>query len=171
MVSAQLPANLAPQGGDFAYARSEELAALLLDSHRALTGRTLLPPALTPTNAAVALYQAPFVVLAHDLSEDPRFIYANEAAQRRFVLALPEIIGMPSRFSAEPVAREERQWLLDRVATRGFIDDYRGVRIDSGGRRFEIRQATVWNLIDPSGKVVGQAAAFADWVDLPGSGA
>ncbi len=73
---------------------------------------------------------------------------------------------MPSRLSTEPMLREERQTLLDRVARAGFIDDYSGIRISATGRRFRIEQATVWTLIDEQGAVHGQAATFDRWVDL-----
>jgi hypothetical protein len=141
-------------------------AALLLASHHALTGRPLLPilPAETQDQAAWRLYAAPFVVLAHDTSVDPLFTYANLAAQRLFEMHWDEIVGLPSRLSAEAPARAERERLLERVAAQGFIDDYTGVRIAKSGRRFRIQRATVWNLVDPSGRRVGQAATFADWV-------
>lgn len=141
-------------------------ARLLLASHRSLTGRDLLPPALSIEAAADALLHAPFVVLAHNTAADPLFVYANLAAQKRFAMAQDEIIGLPSRYSAEPMARDERQRLLDRVAAQGYIDDYRGVRIAKNGKRFEVRNATVWNVIDDDGKVIGQAATFNEWVDL-----
>ena len=142
------------------------LASLILDSHRRLTGRQLLPPAATPELTARALYDAPFVVLAHDAAADPLFTYANRAAQRRFAMTREQIVGLSSRLSAEPLVRGERQRLLERVAAQGYIDDYRGVRIDARGRRFEIRHATVWNLLDAAGAVVGQAAAFSEWTEL-----
>ncbi len=139
--------------------------ALLLASHHALTGRPLLPvvPGETPHQSARRLYTAPFVVLAHDTSADPLFTYANLAAQQLFEMRWDEIVGLPSRLSAEAPAREERERLLERVAAQGFIDDYSGVRIAKSGRRFRIRRATVWNLIDPAGRRIGQAATFADW--------
>lgn len=56
--------------------------------------------------------------------------------------------------------REERQILLDRVSASGFIDDYAGIRISATGRRFRIERAVVWNLIDPEGRIHGQAATF-----------
>lgn len=141
-------------------------ARLLLASHRSLTGRDLLPPALSIEAAAEALVHAPFVVLSHNTAADPLFVYANLAAQKRFAMTQDEIIGLPSRYSAEPLARDERQRLLDRVAAQGYIDDYRGVRIAKNGKRFEVRNATVWNVIDDNGKVIGQAATFNEWVDL-----
>lgn len=139
---------------------------LLIASHRALTGRDLLPPALSPAAAAHALFDAPFVVLAHDTAADPVFVYANRAAQECFAMAHDQIIGLPSRYSAEPVARDERQRLLDRVSAHGYIDDYRGVRIASNGQRFEVRNATVWNVLDDDGQVVGQAATFSEWREI-----
>ena len=137
-------------------------ARLLLHSHRQLTGRDLLP---AQSASAQALYEAPFVVLSHDAGADPRFTYANRTAQRLFEMPWPEIVGMPSRFSAEPLLREERQRLLERVARDGYIDDYCGVRVSRSGRRFLVRNATVWNLLDDD-RIVGQAAAFSDWQPL-----
>lgn len=142
-------------------------AALLIDSHRRLTGRDLLPdPPALPADRARALYHAPFVVLSHDRATDPVFTYANLAAQRVFAMTWDQIVGLPSRFSAEAPAREERQRLLERVARFGYIDDYQGVRIARSGERFLIRNATVWNLAAGDGCVVGQAAAFAEWTPL-----
>ncbi|MGE5468235.1 MAG: MEKHLA domain-containing protein [Ignavibacteria bacterium] len=142
-----------------------ERARLLLASYRALLGRELLPRAAIG-EAARALYHAPFVVLSHDTAADPVFVYANLAAQRLFEMPWCEIVGMPSRFSAEPLARDERQRLLERVARDGYIDDYAGVRIARSGRRFRIAGATVWNVSREDGRLAGQAAAFADWAPL-----
>lgn len=142
-------------------------ARLLLESHRLLTGRPLLPAAADPVQAARELYQAPFVVLSHDTAPDPVFTYANLAAQRLFEMPWREIVGMPSRHSAEPMLREERQRLLERVAGDGYIDDYRGVRVSRSGRRFTIARATVWNLVDDSRTRVGQAATFSEWSLVP----
>lgn len=146
-----------------------EHARLLWDSHRRLTGRPLLPDAdpRDPVAIAGALYHAPFVLLSHDTAADPLFNYANLTAQRLFELAWGEFVGMPSRYSAEPLARAERERLLARVASHGYIDDYSGVRVARSGRRFLIRAATVWNLLDDAGTLRGQAAMFACWEDLP----
>lgn len=142
-----------------------ERALPLLASYRALLGRELLPGAAIG-EAARALYHAPFVVLSHDTAADPVFVYANLAAQRLFERPWHEIVGMPSRFSAEPLARDDRQRLLERVARDGYIDDYAGVRIARSGRRFRIAGATVWNVSGEDGRLVGQAAAFADWASI-----
>ncbi len=139
-------------------------AKLLLDSHRSLLKRDLLDPSTAEIGRA--LYEAPMVVLAHDTAADPVFFYGNLAAQQLFEMGWEELVQLPSRFSAEQVAREERQRLLDLVTRQGYIDNYAGVRIAKSGKRFLIEQATVWNLLGPEGQVVGQAAAFDHWVPI-----
>lgn len=139
-----------------------EVFALITTSFRRVTGRDLVDPAADSR----WLYQAaPFAVLAHDRSEDPRFFYANRQAQVCFEYSWEEFVGMPSRLSAEAPDREERQRLLDSVTTKGFIDNYRGLRIAKSGRRFWIEDATVWQLVSPDGENVGQAAMFHRWED------
>jgi hypothetical protein len=147
--------------------RVEALARLLLRSHRRLTGAALLPGVESDApDASHALYEAPLVALAHDGAADPRFTYANRAAQALWELEWSQFVGMPSRLSAEPERREERQRLLERATRDGFVSDYSGVRIAASGKRFRIDRATVWNLIGEHGQRLGQAAAFSCWVTL-----
>lgn len=137
---------------------------LIAESHERLTGRPLAPGIVDP---AEALWSAPCVIVAHGVEADPVFFFGNRAALDRFETTIDAFTAMPSRLSAEPMLREERQALLDRVTRDGFIDDYSGIRISAGGRRFRIEQATVWNLIDAQGAIHGQAATFDRWIDLP----
>ena len=46
-------------------------------------------------------------------------------------LGWDDFTSMPSRLSAEPLAQEERDRLLARVGSHGYIDDYSGIRISS----------------------------------------
>lgn len=132
--------------------------ALIAESYRRLLGRALVEEGGDPL---ATLWQAPLAILAHGTEADPVFFFANRAALAAFETTPAAIVTMPSRLSAEPLAREERQALLDRVSARGFIDDYAGVRISARGRRFAIAGATVWTLIDTDGQRHGQAACFA----------
>lgn len=140
-------------------------ATLILASHQLLTRQALLS---IPGENAVgpALYDTSFVVLAHDIAPDPVFFYANRKAQQLFEMSWDEMVSLPSRHSAESPARSDRQRLLDQVARQGYIDDYSGIRVSKTGKRFLIGSATVWNLMDAAGQVVGQAAAFAAWIPL-----
>lgn len=140
---------------------------LLTGSHARLVGRSLLPCDLIADDPARWLYEeAPFCVLAHDTAADPRFIYANKAAQRCFDYHLDELIGLPSRLSAEPANQADRQRLLDQVTRQGFATNYSGIRISKTGRRFWIEDGTVWQLIDEAGQVHGQAAMFGSWREV-----
>lgn len=141
--------------------RAGELAALILSSHQRLLGRALADPALDTGAAAHWLAEeAPFCVLAHDAGSDPRFIYANRAACECFEYPRDELVGLPSRLSAEAPDRAERQALLETVSRQGFATGYRGLRIAKSGRRFWIEDVTVWNLVDEAGVHHGQAATY-----------
>lgn len=139
------------------------LARLIVDSHQQVVGRPLVPAGEDDAELWRALWNAPRVVVAHGTQPDPVFCYGNRLALELFELDWAAFTALPSRYSAEPLAREERAALLDRVSRFGFIDDYAGVRISSTGKRFRISRATVWNLIDTEGVYRGQAASFSDW--------
>lgn len=140
---------------------------LLADSYERLLGQPLLPRPMAALAAARWLYEdAPFAVLAHNTDADPRFVYGNRAAQRRFEYNWDEIIQLPSRLSAEAPNREERARFLERVRRTGFETGYRGVRITKSGKRFMIEQATLWDMRDGAGTVHGQAVVIPRTVDL-----
>ena len=138
----------------------------MLVSLRHWTGRNLVGAELPPKAQACELFHAPYVVLSHDGRADPMLNYANRAGLNLFDLSWEELITLPSRRTAEPMHRAERELLLGQVMRAGFIDDYRGIRISKNGRRFLIEQATVWNLIDEMGAPCGQAATFGHWTFL-----
>lgn len=145
-----------------------EHVALMRRSFRHWTGRDLVDPRLSDIEAARFAFHAPFVLVSHDTAPDPVFNYGNETALGLFGMSWQDFTALPSRYSAAPVSREERARLLAQVTANGYIDDYRGIRIARGGRRFRIDQATVWNLIDPAGVMHGQAATFEHWTFLDG---
>jgi len=135
----------------------------LLASLRRWTGRDLVDPQLPAGEQARRIFVAPFAVLSHNTGADPILNYGNRTAMQLFELDWEELIQTPSRMTAEALHRDERARLLDAVRRRGFIDDYRGVRISRTGRRFFIEQATVWTVLDEGGAAYGQAATFNAW--------
>ncbi|GES49111.1 MULTISPECIES: MEKHLA domain-containing protein [Rhizobium] len=140
----------------------EAFFELLTGSFQRIVGSSLIGEGAGPD----WLYRdAPFVVLAHNTDADPRFVYANKAAQNCFEYSWDEFITLPSRLSAELPNRAERQQLLDAVTRNGFISDYRGLRIAKSGRRFWIDAGIVWQLVDRDGNLRGQAATFSKWQD------
>ncbi len=123
-------------------------------------GRHLLDFSLDAQHAARELYFAKFALMSHNTAQDPIFNYDNECALNLFETTWDEFTAMPSRLSAEPLNREERRRLLETVAEKGYIDDYCGVRVSCRGKRFQVDNAIVWNIIDPQGKYYGQAACL-----------
>jgi hypothetical protein len=73
------------------------------------------------------------------------------------------MVGLPSRLTAPPAERAGRGQALRRAQSAGAMDNYSGIRVDSGGRRFWIRGARLWTLHDGQGRPCGQAARFSDW--------
>ncbi|MFJ4466521.1 MEKHLA domain-containing protein [Streptomyces sp. NPDC089424] len=148
--------------------RDPEFAALLRDSHRRLVGADPWPSLRASSDAEAArwLYEdAPFGLLAHDTAADPVFVYANRTALRCFAYDWDAFVGLPSRLSAEPAAQEDREALLHQVAVHHYVTGYQGVRISRSGRRFRIRDVTMWDLVDADGTLRGQAALFRSWSD------
>ena len=143
------------------------LVALIIESYRRLLGRPLVDETLDAAAQAAWLNDdAPFGLLAHDTQPDPCFIYANLAALASFEYPEDELIGLPSRLTAEAPNRSERQRLLDAVARDGFVEHYCGLRIAKSGRRFWIEDVTVWMLVDADGRAHGQAAVYRGWRDV-----
>lgn len=139
---------------------------VLRESYHHYLGQDLIDKTLSPKMAAKHIYHASFVVVSHSADIDPIFIYGNQKALRLFEMTWPEFTRLPSRQSAEASVQGERERLLAATMTQGFISDYAGIRISKEGRRFWIQNVTVWNLRNPQGQYVGQAAIYSDWADL-----
>ena len=136
--------------------------SLIAERYQRLLGRPLVEgPDLVP-----ALWSAPGAIVAHGTETDPIFFFGNQTALRLFEMPFEDFTSLPSRLSAEPLLREERAALLERVTRDGHISDYAGVRISASAKRFRIERAVVWNLIDSAGMVHGQAAAFDHWTPI-----
>jgi hypothetical protein len=134
----------------------------MVRSYRKWTGRDLLPDG-AESNWARSAWEAPFVLVAHGTQADPVLCYGNATALRLWEMSWEELTSTPSRYTAEAPLREERARLLAEVTSNGFIANYAGIRIAKTGRRFRIRQATVWNVLDEANQPAGQAATFSEW--------
>lgn len=140
----------------------------LLDSYARWLGNELIERVGHPQEQAASLFCAPFVVVSHGKESDPLLNYGNQMALDLWEMRWEELVGSPSRLTAEPVNRAERDRMLRRVAAQGYITDYSGIRISKTGRRFLVDQATVWTILDNCGCGCGQAATFSSWTYLDG---
>ncbi len=139
---------------------------LILSSYRHWKKKSLWPEDRSDDVLVKEVFFAPFVLASAGREDDPILNYGNRKALDLWEMDWELFTRTPGRHTAEPMEREDRQRFLETVKTQGYIDDYRGIRVSSTGRRFEIRQATVWNLIDEKGRYAGQAALFNEWKAL-----
>lgn len=147
-----------------------EVVAWMERSHRIAFGRPLQAGVEPPTHPRLRgqeMFAADQVVLAHDGGADPRLIYANAAALQLWGRCWREMIGLPSRLTAEPEERQARAQALARARRREALAGYGGIRVDREGRRFRIDNARLWTLRDDQGQDRGQAASFGHWWWLP----
>lgn len=133
---------------------------LLVSSYAHLTGKQLLNAEYAGEDLPRALFEAPFGLVSHNTDSIPVFNYGNQTALAAFGLGWLEFVQLASRDSAETVNQAEREVLMEKVKQDGFIDNYRGIRISSSGKRFWIERATIWNVVDGAGNYRGQAAVF-----------
>ena len=139
----------------------------LLDSYRQWTSRDLIEPIGEADVQAYRLFHTPFVVVSHGAEADPILNYGNQVALDLWAMPWGQLVQTPSRLTAEPVNRAEREGMLAQAKSQGYFDSYRGVRVTSTGRRFLVENAFIWNIVDAEGKPVGQAATFSQWTWLP----
>jgi hypothetical protein len=138
----------------------------LLKSYQHWTEKPLLSAEQEPEAIAQLLFEAPFVVVSHGTEADPVLNYGNQVALDLWEMDWVQFTQTPSRYTAEPMEREERAQLLQRARAKGYIDDYEGIRISSSGRRFQISQVVLWDVLDETGVRCGQAATFDLWTFL-----
>lgn len=135
----------------------------LLESYHYWIGQDLIDRAGDRKTQALQLFEASIVVVSHGVESDPILNYGNQAALDLWELSWKQFIQRPSRLTAEADDRVERKRMLMQASAKGHYDGYRGVRISSTGKRFLVEQAVIWNVIDPAGHRIGQAATFSQW--------
>ncbi len=141
-------------------------SVLLCQSFERLVGRPLVDPTPALEEMADRLFDAPFVVVSHGTQEDPILNYGNAIALQLWEMTWEELTSTPSRMTAEPANQAARAEAMERVKEVGYTEGYRAIRISKSGRRFEIANTVIWNVISEQGDYVGQAATFADWTFL-----
>lgn len=133
---------------------------LITSSLKKLANIEIVDFSLSLEEQAKQAYSSAYVLLAHNAANEPVFNYANQTAQTLFEMSWEEITNLPSKYSAESDEREKREELLADVAEKGYSKNYSGIRISKTGRRFEIKDAVIWNVYDAENNRIGQAALF-----------
>ncbi|NET24441.1 MEKHLA domain-containing protein [Okeania sp. SIO1I7] len=135
----------------------------LLWSYKYWTGKSLLGVDGTPEFIAQALWEAPFIVFSHGMESDPIYNYGNRKALELWEVDWEQLTQMPSRYSAESMEQEERLRILHEVTSNGYVSNVGGVRISRSGKRIQVSDFIIWNLLDENQQQCGQAATFKEW--------
>lgn len=145
----------------FETADTESYCRLMVESFQGFTGQRLTDE----RDVAQGIWRAPQPIISHGIEADPIFRYGNAAALTLWEMDWAGFTRLPSRLSAEPddAAQEERNALLRAAMSGGYVDGLCGVRVSASGRRFEIRDTVLWNVVDAAGVQHGQAALIRDW--------
>jgi len=136
----------------------------LIHSFHYWTGFHLLNEQEEPEVLAQKLFTAPFVIVSHGTQSDPILNYGNQTALQLWEMDWQQFTQTPSRLTAEPMEQADRDRLLQRAKERGYIDDYQGIRISRTGKRFQIQNVILWDVLDEAGVRCGQAATFDKWI-------
>lgn len=141
---------------------------LILDNYHHWFGEDLIDRNTTPIQQAKALFEAPFVVFAHDATADPIYNYGSRLGLELWERTWDELLVMPSRQSADPApqVQAERNQLLASSRSYGFKAGFSGVRVTKSGRRVRIEDVKLWDLLDAQGIYRGQAAVYSKWTFL-----
>ncbi len=137
-----------------------EHTQLILKSYLHWLGTPLLEINGSPIQLAQSLFEAPFIIVSHGTEADPIFNYGNRQALALWEINWEDFIQLPSRKTAEPMAQEDRNRLLEATTMNGYMTGYSGIRISCTGKRFKIEDVIIWNLIDEHLHYRGQAATY-----------
>lgn len=136
----------------------------LLDSYEKLLSTALISRKDDLEEQTKTLFFALFVVVSHGTQSDPIFNYGNQTTLNLWEMSWEKLVKTPSRQTVKDhISEEERAKMLQQAKEKGYIDHYQGIRITSTGKLFKINNAIIWNITNPQGTYLGQAATFLEW--------
>ena len=134
----------------------------LLDSYESFVKQDLIERSGDMKIDFEIINNSSFIVVSHNGAIDPVLNFGNKSALNLWELSWEDFTSTPSRKTAELDLREKRQEMLLIAEKNGFFDDYEGIRVSSSGKRFKIKQAVIWNVVNGKGDKIGQAATFSN---------
>ena len=102
-------------------------------------------------------------LLAHNKAKEPCLTFVNYAALKLWKRSWKEMIGMPSKLTAPIDEQTLRSNSLTEAINKNGIKNYQGIRIDSEGERFMIKNGLIWTIWNEKGDRMGQAASSDSW--------
>lgn len=149
-----------------------EHSSILIKTFHKIRGQELVPLSLVdddPVEASKRLFMKDDVmVLSHGIQGDPEgpiLNYGNYKTLQQWKASWEQLTTMPSRYTAGPQDRSEREKFLQQILETGYSEGYSGIRVAVDGTKFLLTNATVWN-VEWEGRRIGQAAALFSWEPL-----
>ena len=134
----------------------------LLDSYEMFVKQDLIERSGDMKTDFEIINNSNFIVVSHNGATDPILNFGNKSALILWELSWEDFTNTPSRKTAELDLREKRQEMLLIAEKNGFFNDYEGIRVSSSGKRFKIKKAVIWNVVNGTGDKIGQAATFSN---------
>jgi hypothetical protein len=143
--------------------------ARVVRSFEQVTGKSLMREAgLDPRALGRSAWSGDFALLTHRGDARAVLNYGNALALRLWEMDWDTFTATPSGDTAPGEASAARDLLMEKVAKDNFVTGYSGERISRRGRRFLIKDVTVWRLLDEKGASFGMAAFFRQFRYLEG---
>lgn len=139
---------------------------IILNSYQQLLNKELIDRSGDELTQSKNLFFTDIVVFSHNTDLDPIYNYGNEKGLQLWEMDWQQLNNTPSRTTTQPLLREEREHLLAETITKGYVENCQGIRISRTGKKYQIKDITIWNLVDEKGESCGQAATFSQWEKL-----
>ena len=135
--------------------------ARLVESFARVTGKNLIEAAgLDPRALGRSAYFGDFALLSHRGGAEAVLNYGNAFSLRLWECDWDTFTSTPSAATAPAEVSGARDLLMQKVGRENFVSGYCGERISRTGRRFVIKDVTVWRLLDEAENSFGMAAFF-----------
>ena len=143
------------------------LLGLVGISHKKYLARPLLEPEPAEEQRAAALWQAPFVLMVHDDSEECALEYGNQAAMKLFEMEYLDFFGTSSFALVHPDAEVQQDWIWSLRDVEERFEKYAVVPrlrlMSATGRALVARAVLVFRVDSLEDEPIGQAVLFSKW--------
>lgn len=137
---------------------------LIAASYHHFTGLEIVPDykSLSDLELAQRIFDADFALVSHN--QNKIFCFANNSALNLWETNWSNFTKMASTKSApdDDATQNERNNLLNEAFKKGYVDNYQGVRKSTKGNLFEIKNTTLFNVLDEDKNIIGQAALIQE---------
>lgn len=139
--------------------------ARVVRSYTVLTGRDLVAYDPNPSVLAERVQRAPFILMSRSFERDALPAYGNDLALNLWQQSWDQFTASPVSDESDASDEEHRMWRQanELALAAGHADVVSGALSAGSGRRIRFTRATIWNVLDDDGRIVGQATLLPTW--------